>query len=77
MSLLTFHNNFDDVTVAIDDESPVVDGQITHNGPFVVTMTHGSESLEPGKVTSERFTQLSDARAHYLALVANEFDSVL
>lgn len=76
MSLLSFHNAFDDVTVGLSDESPVVDGQITNAGPFEITVTHGPDSMGDAPIT-ETYATLTEAKAAFFARMNAEFDAVL
>lgn len=78
-ALMSFYNAFDDVTVTIDDESPVIDGQMTNAGPYAGRVTFGESSADFGEGSDTELTipTLSEARAWFLARVAEEFDAVL
>ena len=78
-ALLSFYNTFDDVTVTIDDDSPVIDGQQTTAGPYTGRVIYGESAADFGGETDQEVTlpTLAEARAWFLERVAEEFDAVL
>ena len=71
-TLFSFRNEFDCVTVGLEDDS----GDIRVHGPFTVSVTFDSPEVATDN-TSETFPLLVDARAKFLELVGNEIDAVL
>jgi len=70
MSLFSFHNEFDDVDVLLDDES------IDSSGPFTVEVIFNAPEIK-NENEHYKFATLREAQAKFLELVQSEIGAVL
>ena len=74
MSLFSFRNEFDAITITLSEKSGA-DPQVTYSGPYTVTMTCEDSAIGAGS-ESFVFDKLTDAWAKFNELVQVEFEAV-
>lgn len=74
MSLFTFHNEFDDVDVTLNDLCPNIPQDGT--GPYEVSVIFNAPEISTDNVC-EKFDRLADAYIRFIELVKNEIQAVL
>lgn len=69
-ALFTFRNEFDDVTVSLDNDSP------HPTGPYTVRVEFGDAAIS-NENTSKQFATLAASMEEFFALIKNEVRAVL
>jgi len=78
MSLFTFHNEFDDVDVTLNDTTEVREGPngLKNGPPFTVSVVFNAPEIGT-KDTVEQFDTLRAAYERFVELVKGEIQAVL